>query len=330
MKALKIIGVILLILLALFLIIPLFLASEVSVSEKVNIKAKPVTVFNQVRTLTNWNNWSPFHAADTAMELSYAGEETGIGAKMSWLSKTMGDGSLEIKECVPYKLIKSDLYFQPDQGMAMDNWEFEEQGDEVAVTWTTTMLDLDYPLGRYMGAMAGIMMKPFMQSGLNKLKAYAEALSAPPEIETIEVTTMPSLSVLDSTTVDQIGVMLERSYGKIMGFMNAKKIPMAGIPYAVYYNWNPDGMIKIRAAIPVQEQVKGKNEVEYFELPAGKVLFVKHFGGYDTSRSHEAIEEFMQDFNITCDDYIWEVYVTDPATEPDESKWETDIYYPIK
>jgi AraC family transcriptional regulator len=89
-------------------------------------------------------------------------------------------------------------------------------------------------------------------------------------------------------------------------------------------------MIKIRAAIPVQEQVKGKNEVEYFELPAGKVLFVKHFGGYDTSRSHEAIEEFMQDFNITCDDYIWEVYVTDPATEPDESKWETDIYYPIK
>ncbi len=330
MKALKIIGIILVTILALFLVIPLFLASEISVSEQVTIKAKPVVVFNQVRVLKNWKNWSPFHAADTAMIQKFTGPEKGVGSKMSWLSKTMGDGTLEITECTPYTHIKSDLFFQPDQGLAIDNWDFEQNGDEVSITWTTTMLDLGYPMGRYMGAMAEFMMKPFMESGLKKLKEYTESLPAPPDVELINVEMVPSLSVFDSTTVDGIGSMLGENYGKIMGYMNAKKIPLAGIPFAVYYNWDPNGVIKIRAAIPITEKTKGKNDVEYFELPAGTALFVKHFGGYDTSKSHEAIEEYMQDFSITCDDYIWEVYVTDPTTEPDESKWETDIYYPIK
>ena len=26
----------------------------------------------------------------------------------------------------------------------------------------------------------------------------------------------------------------------------------------------------------------------------------------------------------------WEVYVTDPGAEPDTSKWQTDIYFPVE
>jgi effector-binding domain-containing protein len=59
-------------------------------------------------------------------------------------------------------------------------------------------------------------------------------------------------------------------------------------------------------------------------------VFAKHLGGYNTSKTHWAIDTYMKDFNLKPKDFIWEVYVTDPATEPDSTKWETDIYYPLK
>ncbi len=330
MKALKIIGIIVGLLIAIFLIVPIFLANQVTISSHTTIQAKPVTIFHEVSTLTNWSHWSPFHAADTAMVSEFTGPERGVGATMTWLSKTLGDGQLVIAECKPYTYIQNNISFQPDNGTARGEWNFEETPDGVSVTWTTTMPDLKYPMGRYMGLLSGMMMDPFMASGLSKLKSYCESLPAPPDIEMVDVESVPSLSILDSTTVDGIGEMLGRNYELISAYMTAKKLDMAGIPYAVYYNWDPNGIIHIRAAIPVAKADNGKGQIEFFELPATKAVMAKHMGGYDTSTTHEAIMEYMQDFGIECADYIWEVYVTDPMTEPDESKWETDVYYPVK
>jgi len=330
MKALKIIGVILVILLAIFLIVPFFLANQVIISEHMMIKAKPATLFNQVNTLHNWDNWSPFHKADTAMTTEYSGPEKGVGSTMSWLSKTMGDGSLTIAVSTPYTYIKSDLLFQPEQGAAIDEWFFEPQDEGIEVTWTTTLIDLDYPMGRYMGLMAKTMMKPFMTSGLNTLKEYCESLPISVDITMVDVESVPSLSIMDATTVDGIGELLGKNYGLIMEYMKAKKIDMAGIPYTVYYNWDPNGVIHLRAAIPVSTEVPGRGVVEYFELPATKAVFAKHVGGHDTGATHEAIGEYISDFGIETDDFVWEVYVIDSMNEPDESKWETDIYYPLK
>lgn len=330
MKALKIISVIVLILVAVFLVVPLFLATQVTITENVVVNATPSTIFNQVNTMENWKFWSPFHEADTAMISDYTGPKKGVGSTMTWLSKTLGDGQLVIAESEPYTFIRNNITFRPDEGSAVGEWTFEPTDAGVVVTWKTHIPNLEYPMGRYMGLMSEIMMKPFMLKGLNNLKELAESMPIPPEIELIEVESVPSLSIMDSTTVDGIGELLGKNYGLIMAYMQVKKIEMAGIPYAVYYNWDPSGIIKIRAAIPVASQVKGTGNIEYFELPATQVIFAKHFGGYDTSLTHAAIDEYMTDFGIECGDYIWEVYVTDPMNEPDESKWETDIYYPLK
>lgn len=330
MKALKVIAIITGIIVAIFLIAPIFLATQVTISEHVIIQAKPVTIFKQVSTMTNWSNWSPFHKADTAMISEYTGPLNGVGSTMSWKSKTLGDGQLVIAECKPYTYLKNNITFKPDEGSAIGVWTFEETNDGVEVTWTTTIPDLKYPMGRYMGLLSEMMMKPFMMSGLSDLKALCEAAPVPTDIEIVDVEAMPSLSLLDSTTVDGIGEMMGRNYGLIMDYMKAKKIQMAGIPYAIYYNWDPNGIIHIRCAIPIAGQAKGKRNIEYTVLPACKAVMAKHFGGYDTSVTHEEIDQYMSDFGIECADYIWEVYVTDPMTEPDESKWETDIYYPIK
>ena len=327
MKALKILGTIILILLALFLIIPLFLAKSVVVSHTQLIKAKPVTIFHQVNTLKNWDAWSPFDD-DPAMTVSYDGSESGVGAQMLWTGKE--NGSLSIIESTPYKSIKTDIKYGQD-GLTNGIWNFDKTPEGVVVTWTVEMNDLSYPIERSFGIVMEIMMKPMLEKGLADLKTVIEEMPAAPSISIINTPAQPALVVYDSTTIDGIGDMLSKSYKKLMNYVARKKIPMTGPPFAVYHNWDPDGIIRISAGIPVEQiPEKLKKKFTAYELPAGKAVFVKHFGGYKTANTHWAIDTYIKDFNLTTKDFIWEVYVTDPSTEPDSTKWETDIYYPLK
>ncbi|MCF6341652.1 MAG: SRPBCC family protein [Bacteroidales bacterium] len=327
MKALKILGTVVLVILALFFIIPLFLADHVAVSASQLIKAKPVTVFHQVNTLENWKGWSPFDD-DSAMAVSYEGAKSGVGAKMVWSGKE--SGTLTVLESRPYKTIITDIVYGQD-GTTNGIWQFEETPEGVMVTWTTDMRAMSYPLERWFGLAMEGMMKPMLTKGLNDLKTLAEGMPVPPEISLLELKPQAALAIYDSATLDGIGDLLTKNYGKLMSYIMKKKIPIAGKPFAVYHNWDPAGFIRISAGVPVEKAPKKlKAPITYFELPGGKALFSRHVGGYNTENTHQAIDTYLRDFNLTPKDYIWEVYVTDPATEPDSAKWETDIYYPLK
>jgi effector-binding domain-containing protein len=327
MKALKIIGVILLIFIALVLIIPLFLADTVTVTQSVLIKAKPVTIFHQVNTLKNWDKWSPFDD-DPEMKVTYAGAESGVGAEMVWSG--MENGSLTIVESEPYKHIVTDIDYGQD-GTTNGIWSFEDSPEGVKVSWTTMMKDLSYPVERSFGLAMEIMMQNMLEKGLNDLKAVAEDMENPPEITIVNTQATTAIVMYDSTTIDGIADLLGKNYRKLMNYVARKKIPMTGQPFAVYHNWDPKGIIRISAGIPVAHiPERLKKSMKAYELPAGRAVFAKHLGGYNTSKTHWAIDTYMKDFNLKPKDFIWEVYVTDPATEPDSTKWETDIYYPLK
>ena len=327
MKVLKILGVIVLVFAALILIIPLFLADNVVVSHSQLIKAKPVTVFHQVNTLENWGAWSPFDD-EPGMTVSYDGPKSGVGALMLWTGNE--NGSLTILESSPYKSIKTDIIYGQD-GTTNGIWQFEKKPEGVIVTWTVQAKDLSYPLERSFGLVLEIMMKPMLEKGLNDLKTVCEAVPMTPEISIIKTNAQTALVIYDSTTIDGIGKLLAKNYPKLMKYVARKKIPMTGKPFAVYHNWDPEGIIRISAGIPVDHvPEKLKKSITVLELPAGKAVFARHFGGYNTENTHWAIDTYLKDFGIETTDFIWEVYVTDPSTEPDSTKWETDIYYPIK
>lgn len=327
MKALKIIGVIVLIIVALFLIIPLFLADNLIISQSQLIKAKPATVFHQVNTIKNWDKWSPFDD-DTSMHVTYEGAESGVGATMIWSGKE--SGSLTIVESVPYESIKTNIDYGQD-GTTNGIWKFEKTPEGVLVTWTTKMTDLSYPIERSFGLAMEVMMKPMLKKGLEDLKTLTEAMPAQPDISIVNTKHQTALVIYDSTTIDGIGDLLGKNYRKLMRYVARKKIPMTGKPFAVYHNWDPDGIIRISAGIPVESVPdRLQKSISVFEFPAGKAVFAKHFGSYDTGDTHWAIDTYLKDFDLKTRDYIYEVYVTDPSTEADTAKWETDIYYPLK
>lgn len=328
MKVLKVLGYIVIVLLVMAFVIPLFMAKESVVSSSIKINAKAVTVFRQVNNLENWSHWSPFEG-DTTIVNTYEGPKSGVGASRSWTGNESGTGNMIILESEPYTNIKNKLVYG-ESGSATGNWKFTESDNTINVEWTITISSLSYPFEQLISPIIESMMTNMLSKGLDSLKVYVEMQVDPPEIELIDTKLITALVIFDSTTVDGIGNLLAKNYSKLMKYIIKKGYAISGAPFAVYHNWDPDGFIKISAAIPLHGKFKGRNEITKFSIEAGKAISLKHFGGYDTGKSHLAIEEYITDFNLQTKDFIWESYITDPVMEPDSSKWQTDIYYPLK
>lgn len=329
MKSIKILGIIIFLILAVVLIVPLFLAENVQITQTTYIQAQPANIYRQINNMSNWNNWSPFSKADPDMQLTFSEPPEGAGATQSWKSKKMGDGTLTIVYAEPYKIIKTFIDFN-GQGSANGLWEIKERGDSTEVSWSITLAGLTYPFERYMGLMMTFSMKKMLKDGLDGIKRVSETLAPIPAIEIVQLQQQGALTILDSTKMEGIGLLLEKNYGAIASYIGKKKLSIVGAPFAIYHNWDPDGIIWIEAGMPIAEKGKVSGNIRYMELPETQAVFARHFGTYDTGNTHAAIEAYIKDHGLKTRDFVWEVYITDPSTEPDTAKWETDIYYPLR
>lgn len=328
MKALKTIGRIILVIVIIALVVPYFLPDSASTSDELQINATPQVIFRQVNNYNNWKAWSPFEADPTMVD-TFSGPEQGVGATRAWVGDDAGTGSMTILESDSYKYISNNLEFGPDGGGGVGAWNFNVTEEGTMVVWSIRITKLGY-FKRWFGLLMNFTIKPMMTEGLNSLKELTEAMPEPLKVKKIILDPQPTMVVFDSTTMDGMQAMFERSYGTLMSYMGQKQIPITGEQFAVYHNWDPNGYIKISAGIPVDKERKGNGTVTYFELPGGEAVFAKHIGGYDTGPTHYAIDAYIKDFNIETLDFIWEKYLYNPMTDTDSTKWVTFIYYPIK
>lgn len=328
MKALKVLGIIILIAIAVYFIVPLFLADNVIVTDSTTIKAKPETIFRQVNSLEKWLAWSPFEA-DTTIVNQFSGPERGVGAKRTWDGEEAGLGSITVKTSEPYKFIQNDLSFGPEGG-GIGSWNFNETEEGTEVIWTIQVTELTYPNQKWIGLFIEVGLKPMLTNGLADLKKLTESMPRPPEIKIIETDKITSLVIPDSATMSGMKAMFEKNYGELMEFVKRRKVPITGQQFAIYHNWNPEGYTRVSVGVPVGTMVKDYKRIKYYEIPAGKAVFAKHTGGYNTGNTHWAIDDYLKDFNIETKKFIWETYAYHPERDADSTKWVTFIYYPIK
>jgi len=178
-KILKIIGIVLVSFVALIGIVSLFLSPKSHIERSVVINAPDSIIFLQVNSLKNQNRWSPWVEKDTATQVTYEGNETGIGAKMNWKSKKLGNGSQWIVESIANKHLKSEMQFEGFGGANSSDIYLESTEGGTKVTWTydgdvTGSGFVLVPLGKIMNLMMDGMMGPDYERGLSKLKTLTE------------------------------------------------------------------------------------------------------------------------------------------------------------
>jgi effector-binding domain-containing protein len=331
MKALKIIGIIILILVALFFIVALFLPKSVSMKESIVINKPASLVFKQVNDYHNWAAWSPWAATDPEMVSTYEGPAKGVGAKNVWTSKKHGDGSMTITESLPYKKVTAALDFG-QKGEASNYFDFNETTQGTEVVWGVDIGDMGYPVGRYIALMMPGMMKTFFSQGLEKLKEVTEAMPDPPALQVVEMPERMVIAVLDSCNWSDIGMKMGEMFGELMTFAGKAKINQAGYPMSAYYKWDEVNQFTVfENRIPVNQEAVGKGRVQYKVIPATRAVFGTHFGAYEkTMYLYVAMDEYVSDFGLETIGGPIEEYVTDPMSEPDTAKWQTNVYFPVK
>lgn len=179
-KALKILGILAVALVALFFLVAAFLPGSYTVERSIEIDAPPELVYAHVADYNTWLDWSPWPKMDPDATHEVAGEPGEVGMTWSWSGDELGVGAMTIAAVEPNRSLRSTLEFkEPMQSIADDYVELTPtDGGGTRVTWRNTG-ELPYPVGRYFGLGVEGMLGPQYEDGLENLKAMCERAGAP-------------------------------------------------------------------------------------------------------------------------------------------------------
>lgn len=329
MKALKIIGIVLLVIVVLFFVVALFLPKHFKLEVSETIDQPASMVFRQVNNLHHWEAWSPWQEDDPSMLSIYEGPVLGVGAKQTWESERQGDGEIIIKDSDPYEKVVLNLDFY-EMGSATTYFLFDEMDGSTKVTWGFET-ETTYPVERYVMFVFKGMMKNQFQRGLGNLKDITEQMTAPPEIEQATIPQMTVLTITDSSHWDQIGIKMEEMFSEIMATIQKRNLAMTGSPFSRYFRWDEDNQFAVfEVGVPVDKEIQASGRIESKVLPETLAIKGIHYGPYEKSGEvYESLEIYLMEHGMSEAGGPMEIYTIDPSEEPDTSKWETEIYFPI-
>jgi effector-binding domain-containing protein len=142
------------------------------------------------------------------------------------------------------------------------------------------------------------------------------------EVDTaVEYATLP---------ITELGPWLGKVYGEVAGYLARKGAGPAGPPFARFRPVG-GGTFEVEAGFPASTPVGGEDEIEPSDLPAGTAAVTVHVGPYDTIEpAYGALTRWIDEHGGEPVGDAWEVYLTDPAAQPDPATWRTEIVQPYR
>lgn len=177
MKALKVIGIILVVIIGGVLITALFVSKDFSHEESLSINAPINEVWESTNTLRKMDAWSPWTKLDPDIEQSFSGEPGAVNSKNCWDSQNenVGAGCQTITKVEAPHLLESKLEFtRPMESTGEAYLKLEETPGGTEVTWGIKS-EMAYPMNILNLIMsAEESMGPSFVEGLESLKAIVE------------------------------------------------------------------------------------------------------------------------------------------------------------
>lgn len=129
---------------------------------------------------------------------------------------------------------------------------------------------------------------------------------------------------------EAISATMGELFGKVFAAIGAAGAQPVGPVFARYFGLGEDE-IDFECGAAVAAPFPGVGEVRAGELGGVDAAVGMHTGPYDGL--HETYREmgaWIADQGRTPSRVMWEVYLTDPEQEPDPSRWQTEVYWPVE
>lgn len=178
MKALKIIGLTIVGIIALTLIVALFVNGKYAVEREVTINKPKQEVFDFVKYLKNQDQFSVWAQIDPNMKKEFRGEDATVGFVSAWDSENpkAGKGEQKITKIVDGERIDYELHFiEPFESTDYAYLSFASVNDSVTTVKWGFNGKMKYPMNLMMLFMdMEAMLAPDLQNGLDNLKGILE------------------------------------------------------------------------------------------------------------------------------------------------------------
>ena len=109
----------------------------------------------------------------------------------------------------------------------------------------------------------------------------------------------------------------------------AQGIATAG-PWLTHHLTMDPKVFDFEVCVPVKSPVSAAGRVKPGRLPAGKVARTVYHGPYEgLGAAWSEFGEWIKAKGLRPADDLWEVYTVDPGSNPDPSKWRTELNRPL-
>jgi effector-binding domain-containing protein len=335
MKFLKWLLIIVLIIVALFLVIPLFFPATVEFSATKEIAVSPAQAFVNIVTYTQRIKWDPWLPVDPDAQWTVKARPDYVGSLYTWNGKKVGTGQEKVDSVVFGKYIAANLRFGKDTAGSLVEWTFEPSGAGTLVTWSFKD-KTKYPVERLMLNIYKSGLKISFEKGLENLKTYLEAkppvLSRIGNIERGMIAPMFTLVIKTRGTMQEMSQQIPKIYEKLFTEMYKQGLQVTGAPFCHYLTFDQaSGISEYLTGIHVSGKGKNAGDIKAINYPAMDVIQAIHYGPYaDLMNSYNKIMDYIAVNQIKITGESMEIYYTDPSLEPDVTKLQTLIAFPLK
>lgn len=321
---------------ALFFGFGLFARKNYRVERSLEINAPRELVYEYVRYYKNFADWSPWQQLDPDMKATINGPDGEAGATYAWQGNSKaGSGKQTIKSASPDRIEQEIAFSEPFESTSPVTMTFEPQGRKTKVTWVMDMhvafpwnglamlTDVDAGVGRDYAVGLGNLKKICEKAAFEKYRGY--------DAQLVDLPQRYYLGVRETIGIDTVDRFYARHLPTIYEAVQAGKGTMAGMPSGLVWTWDTIARkADMAAALPLTEsKMFGKG---YQLFPAGgQALVIEHLGPLEkTADAHHAMTTFLAEKQLQPTPFAVEEYMTDPATEPDTTKWLTKVIYFVK
>jgi effector-binding domain-containing protein len=165
---------------------------------------------------------------------------------------------------------------------------------------------------------------------------YSGSMTTTPEI--VERPAQPYVAIARWVTMVELGDELPPLIADVFGWLGAHGYEPVGPPFWKYNVIDMERELNVEVGVPIAAAVDGDDRVRAGVVPAGRYVTVVHTGSY--AGLEDATRELLEwadgqgltwDVTTADDGEHWtarlEEYLTDPAQEPDQTKWQTRLAF---
>jgi DNA gyrase inhibitor GyrI len=155
----------------------------------------------------------------------------------------------------------------------------------------------------------------------------------------VERAEQPYRGITRHVTMTRLGEVAD-SFPNVFGWLAERGVEPADAPFFRYHVIDMDGESEVEAGVPVppNSAIPASDEdVTAGTLPAGRYVVTTHVGHPDelarvTGELLAWAKEQGEEFDERDDHWVsrLEFYRTDPAVEPDMTKWQTELAFKLR